>query len=99
MSAYVITERIEEWDLGVFKSYVPLAAESIARFGGRYLALSDQAVMLEGDGACPLVMAVIEFPSMEHARAWYASEEYQQAARIRRSGARNRFVAVESRKP
>jgi len=96
MVAYVIAERVQEWDRDVFASYGPLAAASIARFGGRYLALSEQSIVLEGEGN-PLVVAVIEFPSMERAQAWYHSEDYQQAACIRRNGARNRFIALESR--
>lgn len=98
MVAYVIVERIEEWDREVFEAYRPLAAASIDKFGGRYLALSSMPVMLEGEGS-PLVMAVIEFPSMERADSWYNSEEYQAAANIRRGGARNRFIAVDAVAP
>jgi uncharacterized protein (DUF1330 family) len=95
MVAYVIVERIEEWDSEVFAAYRPLAAASIDKFGGRYLALSKMPVVLEGEGR-PIVMAVIEFPSMEQADCWYNSEEYQKAASIRRGGARNRFIAVDA---
>jgi uncharacterized protein (DUF1330 family) len=93
MKAFVIAERLKEWDTGVFESYGPLAAASIARFGGRYLALSSQVASLEGPPP-PLAMAVIEFPSLEQAQAWYASSDYQAAAQIRRSGAENRFIVL-----
>ncbi|HEY9131107.1 MAG TPA: DUF1330 domain-containing protein [Dyella sp.] len=93
MKAFVVAERLREWDGTVFESYGPLAASSIARFGGRYLALSDRLTGLEGPPP-PLAMAVIEFPNLEQAQAWYASSEYQQAAAIRRSGAENRFVLI-----
>ena len=99
MVAYVIAERLEEWDRSVFADYRPLAAASIARFGGRYLALSDDAMTLEGAASGTSAMAVIEFPSMAQAQAWYRSEDYQLAAAIRRRGARNRFVLLESRVP
>ncbi|MGZ3276609.1 MAG: DUF1330 domain-containing protein [Caulobacteraceae bacterium] len=95
MVAYVIAERTDQWDPSVFAAYGPLAAASIAEFGGRYLAKSDQLGLLEGEGAAPLAMAVLEFPSVEQARAWFASEGYQKAAAIRRSGARNRFLLIE----
>jgi uncharacterized protein (DUF1330 family) len=97
MVAYVIAERVREWDGAVFKKYGPLAAASIERFGGRYLARSDKTVALEGGEAPPLAMAVIEFPSLEQAQAWFASDEYQQAASIRRQGAQNRFLLVQGR--
>ena len=95
MVAYVIAERIEQWDPEVFAAYGPLAAASIAKFGGRYLARSSEIRLLEGDGPAPLGGAVLEFPSVEQAKAWFASEDYQKAAAIRRGGARNRFLLIE----
>jgi uncharacterized protein (DUF1330 family) len=95
MAAYVIAERVEQWDPEVFAAYGPLAAASIAKFGGRYLAKGAQMDLLEGDGPAPLAMAVLAFPSVEQARAWFASDDYQKAAAIRRGGARNRFLLIE----
>ena len=95
MVAYVVAERTRQWDPGVFAEYGPLAAASIARFGGRYLAKSEQIAALEGAEAPPLAMALIEFPSRAQAQAWFDSDEYQRAARIRRGGAENRFVLLE----
>jgi uncharacterized protein (DUF1330 family) len=95
MAAYVIAVRIEAWNPEVFAAYGPLAAASIAKFGGRYLAKSEQLELLEGEGFPPLAMAVLEFPSVEQARAWFASEDYQKAAAIRRGGAKNRFLLIE----
>jgi uncharacterized protein (DUF1330 family) len=94
MVAYVIAERIDQWDPQVFAEYGPLAAASIARFGGRYLAKGAELDLLEGEGA-PLAMAVLEFPSLDQARAWFASDDYQKAAAIRRGGAKNRFLLIE----
>lgn len=91
--AFVIAERLKEWNTQVFEKYGPLALASIERFGGRYLALSNQVESLEGPPP-PLAMAVIEFPSLELAQAWYASSEYQSAAKIRREGAENRFTLL-----
>jgi len=95
MVAYVIAERIDQWEPGVFAAYGPLAAASIAKFGGRYLAKGADIRLLEGDGPAPLAMAVLEFPSVEQAEAWFASEDYQTAANIRRGGARNRFLLID----
>jgi uncharacterized protein (DUF1330 family) len=95
MVAYVIAERLDQWIPEVFAAYGPLAAASIARFGGRYLAKGDRIGLLEGDGPAPLAMAVLEFPTAEQARAWFASEDYQKAAAIRRGGATNRFLLIE----
>jgi uncharacterized protein (DUF1330 family) len=94
MVAYVIAERTEQWDDSVFTAYGPRAAASIAKFGGRYLAKGADIGLLEGEGR-PLAMAVLEFPSRAQAEAWFASEDYQAAARIRRGGAKNRFLVIE----
>lgn len=95
MVAYVIAERLDEWNPEVFAAYGPLAAASIAKFGGRYLAKGADIGLLEGERR-PLAMAVLEFPTRAQAEAWFASEEYQAAARIRRGGASNRFLLIES---
>jgi uncharacterized protein (DUF1330 family) len=95
MVAYVIAERLEQWAPEVFAAYGPLAAASIARFGGRYLAKAPEVLLLEGDGPPPLAMAVLEFPSLDLARAWFASDDYQAAAKIRRGGAKNRFLLID----
>jgi uncharacterized protein (DUF1330 family) len=94
MVAYVIAERLEQWDPEVFAAYAPLAAASIAKFGGRYLAKGSDAGLLEGEPK-PLAMAVLEFPSRAQAEAWFASDDYQAAARLRRAGASNRFLVIE----
>jgi uncharacterized protein (DUF1330 family) len=49
----------------------------LARYGGRYLRLRKQPIeVLEGDWQPPLGMGIVEFPSMERARAFYHSDEY-----------------------
>jgi uncharacterized protein (DUF1330 family) len=95
MVAYVIAERTDQWDPEVFAAYGPLAAASIAKFGGRYLAKGERIGLLEGGGPAPLAMAVLEFPSVQQAEAWFASDDYQRAAAIRRGGAKNRFLLIE----
>ena len=95
MVAYVIAERVDQWDTEVFAAYGPLAAASIARFGGRYLAKGGRIELLEGEGPAPLAMAVLEFPNREQAEAWFASDDYQKAAAIRRGGAKNRFLLID----
>ncbi|MFO1534856.1 MAG: DUF1330 domain-containing protein [Thermoplasmatota archaeon] len=50
--------------------------------------------MLEGEWR-PTRLVVIEFPDREAARRWFASPEYQQAARARRGAADFRAVLVD----
>ena len=68
-----------------YQEYAKLAPAAIAKFGGKFLARGPINTVLEGGlGANRLV--VVEFPSAESAKAFYASTEYQ-TARQKRVGA------------
>ena len=77
MAAYVISE-LEVRDPVAIETYRTIAAKSIAQYGGRYLVRNGAASVAEG-GPPPNSIVVVEFPSMERLREWYAS------SRIRRS--------------
>ena len=93
MPAYIIAD-IQVTDPAGYEPYKPLAAASIARFGGRFLARGGKAMLLEGQPA-PERIVVIEFPDADTARRWYSSEEYQKALKIRQSASRGRVFLVE----
>jgi uncharacterized protein (DUF1330 family) len=40
-------------------------------------------------------ITMIEFPSMEHARAWYTDPEYAPMRELRQAGSRLNFLLVE----
>jgi uncharacterized protein (DUF1330 family) len=93
MPAYIIAE-IQVTDPTSYDRYRPLAAASIARFGGRYVVRGGKLDLLEGEPE-PGRIVVIEFPDADAARRWYRSEEYQKALRIRQSASRGRVFLVE----
>ena len=93
MAAYVIAD-IEITDPAGYEAYRPLAAASVARFGGRFLARGGKTVLLEGAPA-PERIVVIEFADAAAARRWYDSEEYQAALKIRQANPRGRVILVE----
>jgi uncharacterized protein (DUF1330 family) len=66
----------------------------IERYGGRYLARGQAAEVFEGDWAGKR-LAVLEFESVEAAKRWYESDEYQALAAIRRRCASSDLVLVE----
>ena len=67
--------------------------ETLAPFGGRYLRLSEHPLeILEGGPLPALGVGLAEFPSMEHARSWYASEAYAPLKEWRH--ARGRFTLI-----
>ena len=93
MSAYIIAD-IQVTDPVAYDDYRPLAAASIARFGGRFIVRGGKVDLLEGEPQ-PERIVVIEFPDVDTARRWYQSEEYQAALKIRQAASRGRVLLVE----
>ena len=54
----------------------------VEKFGGRYLVLGGPFEVVEGDWR-PIFPVLIEFPSMDAARRWYASEDYRELKQLR----------------
>jgi uncharacterized protein (DUF1330 family) len=93
MPAYVIAD-VQVTDPAGYEPYRPLAAASIARFGGRFVVRGSAADLLEGAPA-PQRVVVIEFPDADTARRWYYSDEYQQALKIRQANSTGRVILVD----
>lgn len=93
MPAYIIVE-VEVTDPAKYEEYKHLAQQSIAKHGGRYVARGGQTAVLEGDWR-PNRLVVLEFPSLEQAKAFYTSTDYTAARRARANAARMKIVAVE----
>jgi uncharacterized protein (DUF1330 family) len=93
MAAYVISE-VEARDAAAMETYRALAAQSIAHHGGRYLVRGGAAEAVEG-APPPKTLIIVEFPSMDRARQWYASAEYAEALKVRRTALERRLIFVE----
>ncbi|HEX6533600.1 MAG TPA: DUF1330 domain-containing protein [Gemmatimonadaceae bacterium] len=93
MSAYVISE-VEILDEAIADRYKRLAAASISEYGGRYLARGAGANVVEGEPTKRQIV-IVEFPSMERAKAWYASPAYAEALRLRATALDRRLTFVE----
>jgi uncharacterized protein (DUF1330 family) len=76
------------------KTYRERAAASIAQYGGRYLARGGAVESLEGSWA-PRTIIVVEFASVEQARAWYRSPEYAAALEVRDEALSRNLILVE----
>ena len=93
MPAYVIVETNVS-DPEQYERYKEAAPPAIAAYGGRYLARGGDKVVLEGDWD-PVRVVILEFPDLETAKGWYASEEYGEARRLREGAAKLHMVAVD----
>lgn len=92
MSAYVVVE-IEVTDPELYERYKLLAPPTVQAHGGRYLARGGATVALEGDWE-PERLVILEFASLDQARAWHDSPEYRAARSLRWRSARSRMLAV-----
>ncbi|HET6160579.1 MAG TPA: DUF1330 domain-containing protein [Dongiaceae bacterium] len=97
MSAYVVSD-VEILDPVLMGQYRLLAQETIAKYGGRYLARGGAIESIEG-GWAPKGLIIVEFPDMERARAWYHSPEYGEALKIRARALNRRLIFVEGLPP
>jgi uncharacterized protein (DUF1330 family) len=94
--AFVIIERTATTGPeSIQADYAKLAREILPRYGGHYLARSQNNSLLEGDASVPCCMAILEFSSLDAVHRWYDSPENQSAAKIRQSGAKFRIIAIE----
>ena len=93
MSAYVVLD-IAVNDPALFGEYKQLAPATIEKYGGRYLARGGTAESLEGDWA-PNRIVILEFDSIDQAKAWMDSPEYREARAMRHQAATSRTIVVE----
>jgi uncharacterized protein (DUF1330 family) len=83
--AYVVVNVTRIKDPAAFQEYADKVAPIIAKHGGRYIVSDKNPELREGE--FPFVrLVVVEFPSVEAARGWYDSPEYQAIIPIRRRG-------------
>ena len=93
MSAYVIVE-VNVTDPQLFAEYGKGVPGTIAAYGGKYLVRGGAVEAREG-GWAPKRVVVLEFPTMERARTWYASAEYKPLLAMRLKAAQSKMIFVE----
>lgn len=93
MPAYVVVQ-INVADAEMYERYKQLAPPAISAYGGRYLARGGETQTLEGSWK-PSRFVVLEFPSVERARAWWSSPEYARAKALRQQCAETEMLLVD----
>ena len=93
MAAYVIVQ-VEVKDPVRYDDYKAMVPPSIAQYGGRFLVRGGKTHTMEGDWA-PQRFVLVEFPSVEQARAWWASPEYAEAKALRQATADSQLIIAE----
>lgn len=93
MKAYIVSF-IDVEDPVLYQQYAARAPQTIAAFGGSYVVRNGNKFALEGEVPDKRVV-ILEFPSMETARQWHESKEYQEVAQIRHRASKGTIFIVE----
>jgi len=93
MTAYLVV-KVDVTDMEQYKKYMAVSPDVIKKFGGRFVARGGEKITLEGPEETQR-MVMIEFPSLERIKAFYHSDEYQEAKKLRQGAATAQFIAIE----
>jgi len=93
MPTYIVVE-VEVHDPERYEKYKAMVPPSLAEYGGRFLVRGGKVETLEGDWS-PERFVMVEFPSVEKARAWWDSSAYAEAKALRQATAKTQMIVVE----
>ena len=93
MSAYILI-RVTVTDPEKYRGYMAVTPEILAKYKGRFIARGGTSVTLEGPQENRR-LALVEFPNLELATAFYVSPEYQAAKALRDGACEAEFVALD----
>jgi uncharacterized protein (DUF1330 family) len=93
MAGYIIVQ-IDVTDPEVYEEYKAQVPATTEKYGGEYLVRGGAMEILEGEWILPRIV-VIRFPSVEDAKAWHGSVEYQGPKALRQAASRGNMVVVE----
>jgi uncharacterized protein (DUF1330 family) len=89
--AYVISAVEGFADEEAVRRFAELAGPAIDHFGGRFIVSNAEPVVVEGHSPSRH-LSMVEFPSIEHAKAWYDSPENAQARALTPAAFRGRVL-------
>lgn len=93
MKAYIIVD-VHITNPGLYEEYRKLTPASLVPYDGKFIVRGGTTETLEGDWA-PGRVVVLEFPSVEKAKAWWSSPGYAPAKAIRQSASKTKMILVE----
>ena len=96
LPGYVVAE-VDVTDPATFQKYAEKVPGTIAASNGHYVIRGGKSVSIEGDP--PKRFVVIQFDSVEKAKAWEDSPAYVAIKPIRHSSAKSRVFIIEGAGP
>ena len=77
----IFIEEITDWD-SYLEEYLPAAGETVDDHGGELTVWDRDPEVIEGEWDHNMTV-VVEFPSVEDAKAWYNDPDYEELKSIR----------------
>ena len=93
MTAYLLG-RVEITDADRYKDYMKKTPGAIEKYGGKFIVRGGEVLTLEGTEE-KRRMVLIEFPSLDKAKEFYFSPEYQEVKKLREGAAKGQFLAID----
>lgn len=97
MRGYILAE-VEITNPEGYKAYSAMVAATIEKFGGKFLSRGGVNTPLEGEWP-QRRRVIIEFPTIEAARNWYDSAEYEKPKALRIANSNSRLMLLEGIAP
>ncbi|MEL6979156.1 MAG: DUF1330 domain-containing protein [Pseudomonadota bacterium] len=95
MPGYLIVE-VTVTDDSWIPAYTAEVHKIAQRHGGRYLTRTNNIEVIEGEDQGLSAIVLIEFPSVEAAKAFHADPDYAPLMAMRKGGATSRFTIVDA---
>ena len=86
--------RINIKDAELFQQYPLLSSKAVEKFGGKYLIRGGMFDVVEGKWLAERT-TVVEFESLDKAKEFYNSLEYNEAKKVRQKSADTDFILIE----
>lgn len=93
MAAYFIVD-VDVQNPTAMREYIEKVPGTLEPYGGRYIVRGGKFEVIEGDWQ-PTRVVMLEFPSMEQAKRWYACDEYAPFKQVRLDSCVTNMVLVE----
>lgn len=97
MPAYVIA-RVSITDPEQYRKYLEATPSIIEQYGGKAIARAPVPVTLEGPEEKRRIV-ILQFPTVEKAKEFYNSPEYQEARRLRAGAAAGELILLKGSAP
>ena len=81
-------------DYDLYADYAMRASDIEGHYGGRAVVAGDAEEVVEGTWPAERIV-VLEFPSLDQARAWYDDPDYQDLIPLRERAAESHILFIE----